>query len=118
MLEAGLVGLNRADNGIFLCHARCHYWFDRLHWWLDDDLHVSATDALLADVDDGSFFRQFVGRPLQQPSAAMARYWSPPQTWAVQRRRCEEKTAERRALAADRPLTATRAGSGTRRRAV
>ena len=108
--EAGLVGLNHADNGVFLCHARCHYWFDRWHWWLDVDLNVAATDALLADADEGPFFRQFVGRPLQQPIAEMARHWPTPQTWAVQRRRCEEKTAERHALAADGPFDCDKCG--------
>ena len=102
--------MNHADNGVFLCHKRCHYWFDRLHWWLDDDLNVAATDALLADEDEGPFFQQFVGRPLQRPRAEMARHWPTPQTWAVQRRRCMEKTAERRRLAAGCPFDCDKCG--------
>ena len=108
--EAGLVGADSASNGVFLCKSPCHFWCDRLHWWLDSDGKVAATDALLSDPDEAPFFLPLIGKELGQPREEMLRWYPTEQTWAVQRRRCEESTAKRHEKAAAYPFECERCG--------
>jgi hypothetical protein len=99
MREAVLTNTNDTCNGIMLCSTPCHFWFDRLHWWVGEDDTVCVTDALLSDDTLGGHFRPHVGKPLKLPVDALLPLWPRSTTWAVQRRRCVENTAKRRATA-------------------
>ena len=91
MQEAGLFSTNDTRNGIMLCLAPCHFWYDRYHWWVDEGGLVCATDALLLDPELGPHFRPLINQPLKMAPLD----WPLPQTWAVQRRLCDERTALR-----------------------
>ena len=100
--EAALVSSNDTCNGVMLCSSPCHFWYDQLHWWVEPDGNVAASDALLHDADLGSHFSALVGRPLQQPQRTeLQRLWPAPSTWAVQKRLCLEAADKRHEIAAD-----------------
>ena len=94
MEEAGLVSTNDVRNGVMLCTAPCHFWYDQLHWWLRADGSVAASEALLASRADGAHFRPRVGQPMLVP--ASLDHWPRPSTWAVQERLCAEAAEGRR----------------------
>ena len=99
MREAVLTNTNDTCNGVMLCSTPCHFWFDRLHWWVGEDNTVCVTDALRSDDTLGGHFRPHVGKPLKPPADEYLPLWPRPTTWAVQRRRCMDNTAKRNAAA-------------------
>ena len=110
MEEAGLISTNDCRNGVMLCATPCHFWYDQLHWWLEDDGTVAASDAVIADAHLGLHFRPLLGKPLLTPRPTFLHFWPLPSTWAVQKRLSQEATAERRDLAFASPFPCARCG--------
>ena len=112
MAEATLLSTNDTCNGVMLCSALCHHWYDQLHWWVDDSGLVAMTEALRLDPVRGPHFAPWAGLPLLRPDpeSVEARYWPRPQTWAVQARLCSEQTEKRHALAASKEFECVKCG--------
>ena len=112
-LEADLLDINSPRNGILLCATPCHLWYDKLHWWVDADGNVAATDALLSDEVLGAHFTKAAGKPLGQPPAGVFEIDRPTaRMWAVQARLCREETARRQSVAATAAYKCGKCGKG------
>ena len=109
LAEAELANVDDTCNGVMLCATPCHFYFDQLHWWIDEEGLVVVSDALLADATRGPHFRQFVGKPLRTPTHYW-RQWPPPTAWAVQRRLCLARTEERHEIADRKPFSCHKCG--------
>ena len=107
--EAGLLAVDESYNGIMLCTTPCHFWYDQLHWWVDENGLVVASDAILASDELGAHFMAHVGKPLKVPTVdAFKLFWPPASAWAVQRRLCLAETERRHAVAHDKPFGCAR----------
>lgn len=107
LAEAGLFSPDEVRNGIALCATPCHFWYDKLHWWVDATSGlVCATEALLSDARFSPHFAPLVNNPLRTAPRA----WPEPATWAVQQRLCMERTNARRAEAEKKPYTCPKCG--------